>query len=196
MTEAQVFILSDKTLEKVIQQIKPHQWDETVPAEITPRQPGLSLRQIINYHAYDEAWVPDVLAGKTIEEVGDKYDGDQLGEDPAASYARLVALAVKAVESADLDRSVHLSYGDFTARDYLKHITSFRTLRAYDIARFIGVDPTLPEELVHGFWDELVPDVEEWRKLGVYGPKVEVPADAPLQSKLLGLTGRDPNAKA
>ena len=194
MSESEVFILADQTLAEVIDHILPHQWDNIVSAEITPRQPGSSLRQIINYHAYDNAWVPEVLAGKTVEQVGDKYDGDQLGDDPALSYRHLSELARTAVAKADLERTVHLSYGDFPAREYLMHITSFRTLRAYDIAKFIGVDSTLPPELVQGFWDELQPVAEEWRKMGVYGPEVEVPVGADLQSRLLGLTGRDPSA--
>lgn len=194
MTESEVFILADQNLARIIDQIEAHQWDDIVPAEITPRQPGSSLRQIINYHAYDDAWVPDVLSGKSIEDVGDKYDGDQLGDNPAASYKALAELAQSAAEKADPGRVVHLSYGDFMTKDYLKHITSFRTLRAYDIAKFIGIDPTLPTALVQGFWDELVQDVEEWRKMGVFGPEIEVSTTADLQSRLLGITGRDPSA--
>ena len=101
--------------------------------------PGTTLRQTINYHAYDDAWVPDVLAGKTMAEVGDKYDGDLLGDHPKLNFAAIVETAVLAVRGFDdLDRMVHLSYGDYPAREYLKHITSFRGLRVYDIARFIG----------------------------------------------------------
>ena len=44
----------------------------------------------------------------------------------------------------DLDRIVHLTYGDWPAREYLKHITSFRGLRVHDIARFIGADTAMP----------------------------------------------------
>jgi uncharacterized protein (TIGR03086 family) len=38
---------------------------------------------------------------------------------------------------------------------------------------------------------ESVPDVPEAR-LGLYGPRVPVPGDAPLLHRLLGATGRDP----
>ncbi|MDE2314210.1 MAG: acyl-CoA dehydrogenase family protein, partial [Elusimicrobia bacterium] len=51
-------------------------WD-TVPA----------LREVINYHAYDDAWVPDMLAGSTMEAAGaDKFDGDLLGDDPVGNF--------------------------------------------------------------------------------------------------------------
>jgi hypothetical protein len=56
----------------------------------------------------------------------------------------------------------------------------------------IGADPRLPEELVQGVWDEISPRAEEFRAIGVFGPAVPVPEDAPLQDRLVGLTGRDP----
>jgi uncharacterized protein (TIGR03086 family) len=190
--EQDVFILADQALLGVIEQIRDDQWDAVVPPKMT-RQPNSTLRQVINYHAYDDAWVPDVLAGKTIEEVGGAHDGDLLGNEPKAAFARVVATAVDAVRAfTDLDKTVHLSYGDYPAREYLQHITYFRGGRVYDLARFIGADTTMPADLVQGLWDELVPQAEEWRKIGVLGPAVEVPADAPLQDRLLGLTGRDP----
>lgn len=192
MTEQEVFILADQALNAVVDQIRDDQWDLVVPDDMT-RTPGITLRQTINYHAYDDAWVPQVLAGETMEEVGDRYDGDLLGDHPKLNFASIAETAVLAVRDFnDPDRIVHLSYGDWPAREYLKHITSFRGLRAYDIAKFIGADTTLPPDLVRGLWDEIAPSAEEWRKLGVYGPAVPVPDDAPLQQKLLGLTGRQP----
>ena len=71
-------------------------------------------------------------------------------------------------------------------------INQFRALRANDIARVIGADPTLPEELVQGIWEEVSPNAEEWRAIGIFGAAIPVPEDAPLQDRLLGLTGRAP----
>ena len=192
MTEQDVFILADQALKAVVEQIRDDQWDLVVPDDMT-RKPGITLRELINYHAYDDAWVPDVLAGRTIDEVGDKFAGDLLGDHPKLNFASIVETAVLAVRAFDdPDRTVHLSYGDWPAREYLKHITSFRGLRTYDIAKLIGADTTLPPDLVQGLWDEIAPSAEEWRKLGVYGPAVAVAEDAPLQDRLLGLTGRQP----
>jgi uncharacterized protein (TIGR03086 family) len=196
MDEQAIFILADRALEHVVSQIKDDQWDMKLPEwfETGRDQDDLTLRKIINYHAYDEAWVPDVLDGKMIDEVGEKFDGDLLGSDPRASYAKLVESAIQAVEAIeDPEEDVHLSYGDFPTSEYLKHVTSFRGFRSYDIARLIGVDTTLPPKLVQGMWDELSPEIEEWRKLGVYGPPVPVASDAPLQARLLGMSGRNPN---
>jgi uncharacterized protein (TIGR03086 family) len=198
MTEPYVFILADQTLAGVVQQIKDDQWAMTLPDWFQVgrvQKPDITLRDIINYHAYDDAWVPEVLASKTMAEVGAAHDGDLLGDDPKARFAAITATAAAAVQAlteADLDRPVHLSYGDFPVREYLKHITSFRGFRAYDIAKLIGIDPTLPADLVQGLWGQLEPEIEQWRAMGVFGPAVPVPENADLQTKLIGLVGRQP----
>ena len=190
MNEKDVFILADQALNTVVGQIRDDQWDSPVPDDMAPRQPGMTLRQIVNYHAYDDAWVPDVLEGKTIDDVDTRWDGDLLGDHPKLNFASIVETAVMTVRGFDdVDRSVHLSYGDFPAREYLKHITSFRGLRVYDIARFIGADTTMPGDLVQGLWGEIALEAEQWRQMGVFGPAVEVPETAPLQGPLAGPDG-------
>lgn len=198
MNEPELFIKAEQALNNVVQQIGDDQWGMVMPPTFAVRDPSrqYTLREIINYHAYDDAWVPDMLAGRTMDEVGkDAFKGDLLGDDPKASFAAIVGkacAAAAALNDADLDRTVHCSFGDFSAREYFWQITSFRALRAHDIAEVIGVDSTLPNELVQGVWDQISPHAEEWRAIGVFGPKVDVPDDAPLQDKLLALTGRQP----
>ncbi len=196
MMVTEAFIRADRALNAVIQQIRDEQWDMQMPPDFQRRdadQPA-TLREVINYHAYDEAWMPDMLAGRTMQEVGPtSYDGDLLGADPRASYDALVQKAVRAAESlSDLDMTIHWSYGDFPAHDGLWHVISFRGLRAVDLARVIGVDDQLDPELVQAMWDAFEPQAEMWRAMGVFGPRVEVADDAPLQERLLGLTGRRP----
>ena len=64
MREAEVFVLADRTLNDVIQQIEDDQWAMTMPAGFAMRQTDRvpTLREIVNYHAYDDAWVPDMFA--------------------------------------------------------------------------------------------------------------------------------------
>lgn len=135
-----------------------------------------------------------MLAGRTMDEAGrDKFDGDLLGADPKANFAAIAREACAAARNLDdLDRVVHCSFGDFPAREYFWQINSFRGLRAHDLARVIGVEPKLPDELVQGMWDEISPHVEEWRAIGVFPAAVSVLDHAPLLHRLLGLTGRDP----
>jgi len=198
MREDDVFVLADTTLKGVVDQIQDDQWSMRMPPGFsTMGAPGsLTLREVINQHAYDDAWVPDMLAGRTMPEVGaDAHRGDLLGVDPKGAFAALVERAcAAAAELDDLDRVVHCSFGDFPAREYLWQVNGFRGIRAHDIAAVIGVGTELPPELVRGLWDEIEPHAEEWRSIGVFGPRVEVADGATLQDRLLGLTGRQPGA--
>jgi hypothetical protein len=189
--EQEVFVLADKALQQVINQITPEQWEQKVTEPLAAGR-DMNLRTLINYHAYDEIWIPDTLAGKTVEEVGDTYKGDLLGTDPIASYGAIVDKAIEAVNAlteADLAKTAHLTYGDFPVREYLVHITTFRGFRAYTIAKFLGVDSTLSAALVDGLWDEVASNIDWWREVGVFGPEIPVPEDADKQTKLLGMTG-------
>jgi len=196
MNETEVFQLADRALNAVVAEIADDQWDMAMPASFATRQSDTvpSLREVIGYHAYDDAWVPDMLAGRTMEEVGtEAFDGDLLGHDPTASFAAIVDKACAAARAIrDLDITVHCSFGDYPAREYLWQINSFRGLRAHDIAGVIGVEAGLSDELIQGLWDEISPHAEEWRTMGVFPAAVPVDADAPLLHRLLGLTGRQP----
>jgi hypothetical protein len=198
MAEPDVFQLADRALARVVAQIGPDQWDMVLPSAFATRsrpEPP-SLRSLVNYHAYDDAWVPDMLAGLTMDDAGsDKFDGDLLGDDAVASFEAIVEWACAAAAAVtDLDAVAHLSFGDYPVREYFWQINQFRALRAHDLAREIGVDPDLPAELVQGIWDELSPHAEEWRTIGVYPAAVPVSEDAPLLDRLLGLTGRQPDS--
>jgi hypothetical protein len=196
MSEPDVFMLADNALNDVVTQIKNDQWAMEMPPSFARRETDRSptLREIINYHAYDDAWVPDMLAGKTMAEVGvEKYKGDLLGDQPKANFAAIVHKAVAAAKGLnDLERTVHTSFGDFPARGYLWQANMFRGLRAHDIGKVIGADFEMPADLVQGLWDEISPKAEEWRAIGVFAKAVTVADDAPLLDRLLGLTGRKP----
>jgi hypothetical protein len=201
LTEPQVFVLADRALDAVVAQIRDDQWQMQLPPSFQTRVSDHvpTLYEVVSYHAYDDAWVPDVVAGRTMAEVGvDKHKGDLLGEDRSgaerkAAFHAIVDLAVAAAESLDdLERTAHLSFGDYTVREFLWQANSFRGLRAHDLARVIGVEPDLPTELVEGLWAELNPVADDWRAIGVFAARVPVPEDAPLLDRLLGLTGRDP----
>ncbi|MHB8613415.1 MAG: DinB family protein [Candidatus Dormibacteraceae bacterium] len=196
LAEPHVFVLADHALNDVVAQIRDGQWGMDMPPKFATRVTGRrpTLREIINYHAYDDAWVPDMVAGKTMAEAGlDNFKGDLLGDEPKQRFAEIVEKACAAVSGLeDLDRTVHCSFGDFPARAYLWQTNMFRGLRAHDIAHAIGIDFEMPAELVQGIWDEISPHAEEWRTIGVFPAAVAIPDDAPLLDRLLGLTGRDP----
>jgi uncharacterized protein (TIGR03086 family) len=190
MTIQELFIMSNQVLLKSVIQIADNQWDLAMPPG-TSRKPT-TLQEAVRYHTYDDAWVPDVLAGKTKEEVGDIYESLLSSGDTQANYSQYNQRAIDAARDfTDLDRITHLSYGDFPARDYLQHIVSFRAFRSYDIAKLIGADTTMSPEFVQALMDEFSPVIENYRQMNVFPPAVEVPSDASPQTKLLAMVGRE-----
>jgi hypothetical protein len=76
-------------------------------------------------------------------------------------------------------------------------------LHGWDLARATGQDDAMDPEDVERLWSitTAIPAalMEKYRTpdafgpgVEVYGPEVQVPEDAPLQDRLLGLIGRDP----
>jgi len=191
MTIQELFIASNQALQKSIGQIADDQWDIAMPPGMS-RKPG-TLKDAVRYHTYDDAWVPDVLAGKTKAEVGDTYEPLLTAEeDIRENYDKYNRRAVDAVSDfQDLDKTTHLSYGDFPARDYIQHIISFRAFRSYDIAKLIGADTTMDAGFVRALLDEFSPVIEGYRQMGVFPPALEVPDDASPQAKLLAMVGRE-----
>ena len=199
MKQRELFLQADAALRSVIDRLTPEQLDLPAPAEWT-RVPNPRLRDIVADHARDEAWVPAVLAGRTIEEVGKDFPTNLLGDeapsdDPLGDYLitkydRLNDIATVAVrEDLDSERIVHLSYGDYPLREYLLHVSCYRAFQSWTIARLVGLDFEMPADLVENLWEQIVPRLEDWRLIGVFGPPVRVPAGADRQTVLLGLTG-------
>jgi hypothetical protein len=189
MTIQELFITSNQALQKVVAQIIDDQWELAMPPG-SSRQP-MTLGEAIRYHTYDDAWVPDVLAGKTKEAVGDVYESLRTTGDIQANFNQYNQAAIAAVRGfEELDRTVHLSYGDFSARDYLQHIISFRAFRAYDIAKLIGADTTMAPDFVQALMDEFSPVIESYRQMGVFSPAIAVADDASPQAKLLAMVGK------
>lgn len=65
-------------------------------------------------------------------------------------------------------------------------------VHAWDIARATGQDEKLPADEAATFFELMSPFGDTLRMSGVCGPEVEVPAEASMQDRLLGLMGRVP----
>jgi uncharacterized protein (TIGR03086 family) len=149
------------------------------------------VRTLVNHLVYEAKWAPDLFAGKTIEEVGDRYEGDQLGDDPVGAWRESNAGARGAIaEPGALDRTVHLSFADVPGSEYLNQLTLDLAVHGWDLARAIGADETIDPVLVDAILPYIEANAEMISGSGVFGEPVKVPADADAQTRLLGLLGR------
>ena len=172
-----------------VEAIKYGQWVLPTPCS------DWDVRTLVRHLVYESLWTPPMLAGKTIEEVGDRFEGDILGGDPLDAWLAASKNATAAVNGEGaMDRTVHLSFGDFPGSNYTMQLTVDHAVHAWDLARGIDVDDQLPEELAQACYDEVVPQQAMLAASGLFAPPVEIGDDASVQDKLLALLGRDPRA--
>ena len=145
----------------LVHQTKDDQWGDQTPCT------DWDVRTLVNHLVYEARWAVPLLEGQTIAEVGDRFEGDLLGDDPGAAYDDARAAASAAVSAVDLDRIVHLSFGDLPASDYLTQLTSDFVVHAWDLARGIGADDRMDVGAVDG--DGHVAEAGKERGSGCHG---------------------------
>ena len=151
------------------------------------------VRTLVNHVVGELLWVPPLLEGKTIAEVGDRFDGDVLGSDPSTTYkSAATAAQAAAFEPGAQERTVHLSFGDFPGSEYVGQVVSDVIIHSWDLARAVGADDQLDPALVAFVVEFLSPQIEAWRGAGAFGPASEVGPDASAQDRFLAQTGRSP----
>jgi uncharacterized protein (TIGR03086 family) len=143
-------------------------------------------------HVVDETrWVPYLLGGGTVADAGDRFSGDPLGSDAKAAWHQAADAALEAVTAEGaLDRTVSVSAGEMSARDYLWEMTVDATVHAWDLARGIGADDRLDPELVRRIHSEREKSPDALSGSGLFAPPVQVAVHADLQARMLGLMGR------
>lgn len=150
------------------------------------------VRALLNHMVYELLWMPDLLGGKTVKEVGDKYEGDVLGSDVQSSWSNASRMAITAVQ-ASKSQTVHLSYGDVAAEDYIQEVATDILIHTWDLGKGLRRTVLLPEDLAQIAYTYLAPKIEGYRAAGVTGPAVAYEDDDLVATKLLALSGRDVN---
>ena len=59
--------------------LSPERWAGPTPCA------DWDVRALLNHIVYEDLWTVPLMEGATIAEVGDRYEGDLLGDDPLAA---------------------------------------------------------------------------------------------------------------
>jgi uncharacterized protein (TIGR03086 family) len=115
------------------------------------------------------------------------------GDDPAASYAAARELALSALTDEYLPKPVQSPLGEMPLDQMIGMIlTNDVLIHTWDLAKAAGVEVTLDPQLAEEAYNGLQPMDAMVRSDQVFGPKVEPPPDADMQTKLICFTGRTP----
>jgi uncharacterized protein (TIGR03086 family) len=151
------------------------------------------VRALVHHVADEQLWAPPLLAGRTIEEIGPEIPEDPLGDFPAAALRDATAGMSDALTDLDLDATVHLSFGDVPAQEYLMQLFADHLIHGWDLARATGQSERLDPELVQVCATWFVGREDLYRQGGVIGNAVAVEG-GDAQADLLGRFGRNPGA--
>jgi uncharacterized protein (TIGR03086 family) len=149
------------------------------------------VRALVNHITYEDRWTTPILDGKTVAEVGDAFDGDLLGDDPIGAFAAASAEATGTSSRVPLDRTVHLSFGDVPAGEYLYQLAADHLVHGWDLAAATGGDRHFDEEVVAAAADWFTERESLYRQSGSIGARVPVSSADP-QDRLMAAFGRDP----
>jgi uncharacterized protein (TIGR03086 family) len=159
------------------------EWD--VPAPV----PEWAARDVVR-HLVD--WLPAFLASGAQVELP---KGPPVDQDPVGAW-QAHADAVQAVldDPGTADRKLtnpHLGSLPLDAA-IDQFYTSDVFMHTWDLSRATGQDDRLDPGFCAMLLSGMEPMEEIIRSSGQYGPRVEVPADADVQARMLGFIGRDP----
>jgi uncharacterized protein (TIGR03086 family) len=169
-----------------VDQIRDDQWHLPTPCS------DWDVRALLNHVTGEALWTPPLMAGQTIEQVGDRFDGDVLGSAPVEAWHAAAAAAREAVDAPGaLDQTVHLSFGETPATEYAMQLFADHLIHGWDLAHAIGAGTRMDPELVTACaaWFDTVEPI--YRQAGAIGPRMEVAPNADAQTTLLSRFGRD-----
>lgn len=169
-----------------LREVKDDQWDAPTPCT------EWDVRALVNHVVGEQLWIPPLVTeGRTVEELGDAFSGDVLGDDPLGTWQDASASAHAAFSAPGaLERTVRLSYGPARASAYCSELTADCVVHTWDLCRGIGADDRLPDGLVEFSLKEVMPYADGLAASGMYAEPLDIPAGANAQTRLLALLGR------
>jgi uncharacterized protein (TIGR03086 family) len=120
-------------------------------------------------------------------------DGREIGadEDIVAAWDEARDGFLGVLPTADLSVSVPGPFGPMPAHELIGRLISTDVLvHTWDLARAVGGDESLDADAVAGAYSGLKPMDAMIRMPGVFGPRVDAPAGADLQTEFLAFLGR------
>ena len=184
MGPKQLYLYTLGEATKVVEQVEPEQLELPTP------DMEWSVHDLLQHVTYELAWTADIVQGRTIAEVGDKYEGELLNGDLVEVWKDYEAVARAAVGACDLNATAHLSYADKTVGAYLLEAGNDQLVHAWDLGQAIGIDVRFDETVAQRLYEAALARKEELLGSGLFGAPVDVPAGADTQTELLALLGR------
>jgi uncharacterized protein (TIGR03086 family) len=168
----------------IVKGIRADQWKNATPCD------EWNLSVLVNHITGENHWLAAIFSGETIQTVGDKFDGDLVGDDPIAAYVASVELAKASITPAVLEARHDVSIGDISGYDYVSQLFMDQLVHGWDAMMGSRQVVALDDGLVTA----AIPVAQEMVAYvgpgSVFGTTLELGSDAANVEMLLGTVGR------
>jgi len=172
--------------ERRLQRVVRSQWELPTPCT------EWSVYDLVNHVVAGAYAYTRMLEGCPREETVEIFASNVVGDDPLGSFRRH-ALAVRHAfrQPGALERVCHHSYRDFLGAELIGIRMADDLIHTWDLARAVGGDEYLDEELVREAWRIVEPIRPLLPATGDFAaPSGNVDDGMPLQARLLDAVGR------
>jgi uncharacterized protein (TIGR03086 family) len=170
---------------RIVAAIPADRWQASTPCA------GWDVRALVNHLVSGNWWAAKLGAGATIEQVGDRLDGDRLGCDPTAAYAASAEAASDAFHRPGaLQAPCAVSYGPVSGSVYAGHRFIDVLIHGWDLATATGQATALDDDLAEACRKVTEPQIDMLRASGAFGEGRSAAPDASAQARLLAMLGR------
>jgi uncharacterized protein (TIGR03086 family) len=168
--------------------VRSDQWHDGTPCS------EWDVRALVHHLLYEQVWVPPLMDGKTMAEIGDRFEGDLMGDDPSTWPALLAAAQFEAqaaiAQPGALERTVHLSYADVPGDEYVRQLTADLLIHGWDLAHATGQDESLDLDTVAVILPWAEANAGLLAGSGMFGTPIDTSAGDGADVQLLALLGR------
>ena len=176
-----------KTTRGLVAGVRGDQWSDPTPCE------DWDVRTLVNHIVSGNLWAAELGAGKTIEEVGDRLDGDVLDQYPTGAYDISAELAAAVFRRPGaMEAPCAVSYGPVPGEIYCGHRVIDVVIHGWDVAKGTGQDTKIPDDLVEACFAIVEPQMDLLVASGMFSTDVTAPEGSDRQTQLLAILGRRP----
>ena len=188
MTPLDTLALARSEFARRLRLVTADDWQRPTPCD------DWTVRDLVVHVVGGDRMSAALLRGASREEATAIRKTIDLGDDAVAAFdAEADQVAAAFAEPGAFERTIpHPSGMDMPGARLLGFRIGDYALHAWDLAQAIGADEKLDDNLVQEVWNAFTPLAGVIGKSGVYGagPTGQVDDTAPLQERLLDLTGR------
>lgn len=189
------FLRAQRAFGERVHAVTEDQWNAATP------DTEWNVADLVSHLVDEHRWAAPLVHGHDLDSAGKIVHGSRnlpvhggVGANLAEEWDEAATGSADAFSGdGALERTVALSRGATSARDYMTEMLFDLVVHSWDLGTAIGYSGALPEDLVEMTYGAAKGMAGELAASGLFHAPVEVAEDAPLIDKLVAVTGRQPH---